>query len=589
MYSSTITAALKDALEKGDIVELEQAITAAEDAILVSANSRKTSSSSLGSLIARAKNMYHVHREACRVYVEPLRKACKDLNERGIFEALVKARSAPDEVQLCMYTDLCNAESLRREIAEAQRLGARLLDSTSAQEVDDFLTECSPFLEDHTILALVQRREDLIREERRLKFGGSAAAPLRESATKFVATAAGRDRDSCRLRGSHGRCELKDEGVSLVSRHQQRPAHRSSSSSGGGITSYGGRAHRNGSSEALPTCSSVAGAAYPALRDALEKTLDRDMQRTITEGAAPWMQTVRALRQHASGEVVRQEHNTRQQLEDAEGDERAELYRNEMLSRVQDWAAEVMLCSVSQEHKAAAKGDCRVSVTPQRPLSPLQAALPASSLRARASPAAAEAAADTVHEPSPQVCATHALAAYTLRPGARQLTPTRPSRAYAEAAAGGAVLGSAVGYRVAEEFQTPRMFRDTPNISPIKDLSTASGAASLSEQDQLYQRGNTKRGWEDRLRHGTPRERASVESGSAAADALAGSSTGTAVSPSLELRRIQARLRAVLQEEDIHRRDIEGTEDFDRSVFLFPVSARIALLRHTEAQRRRLL
>ncbi|KAG5475802.1 hypothetical protein CUR178_03515 [Leishmania enriettii] len=588
MYSSTITAALKDALEKGDIVELEQAITAAEDAILVSAKSRKTSSSSLDSLIARAKKMYHVHRGACRVYVEPLRKACKDLNERGIFEALVKARSAPDEVQLCMYTDLCNAESLRREIAEAQRLGARLMDSTSAQELDDFLTECSPFLEDHTVLALVQRREDLIREERRLKFGGSAAAPLRESATKFVATAAGRDRDSCRPRGSHGRCELRDEGVSPVSRHQQRPAHRSSSS-GDGITSYGGRAYRNGSSEALPTCSSVAGAAYPALRDALEKTLDSDLQRAITEGAAPWMQTVRALRQHASGEVVRQEHNTRQQLEDAERDERAELYRNEMLSRVQDWAAEVMLCSVSQEHKAAAKCDCRVSVTPQRPLSPLKAALPAPSLRARASLGAAAAAADAVHEPSPQVCAAHALAAYTLRPGARQLTPTRPSRVFAEAAAGGAVLGSAVSHRAAEDFQTPRMFRDTPNISPIKDLSTASGAASLSEQDQLYQRGNTKRGGEDRLRRGTPRERASVESDSAAIDTLAGSSTGTAVSPSLELRRIQARLRAVLQEEDIHRRDIEGTEDFDRSVFLFPVSARIALLRHTEAQRRRLL
>ncbi|KAG5499201.1 hypothetical protein JIQ42_04013 [Leishmania sp. Namibia] len=588
MYSSTITAALKDALEKGDIVELEQAITAAEDAILVSANSRRTSSSSLGSLIARAKNMYHVHREACRVYVEPLRKACKDLNERGIFEALVKARSAPDEVQLCMYTDLCNAESLRREIAEAQRLGARLLDSRSAQEVDNFLTECSPFLEDHTILALVQRREDLIREERRLKFQGSPTAPLRESAAKFVATAAGRDRDSCRPRGSHGRCELKDEGVSPVSRHQQRPAHRSSSS-GGGITSYGGHAHCNGSSEAPPTCSSVAGAAYPALRDALAKTLDSDLQRAISEGAAPWMQTVRALRQHASAEVVSQEHNTRRQLEDAEGDERAELYRNEMLSRVQDWAGEVMLCSVSQEHKAAAKGDCRVNVTPPGPLSPLKAALPAPSLRARASPAAAEAAADTDHEPSPQVCAAHALAAYTLRPGAQQLTPTRPSRAYAEAAAGGAVLGSAVGHRVAEEFQTPRIFRDTPNISPIKDLSTASGAASLSERDQLYQRGNTKRGWEDRLRHGTPRERASVESDSAAVDTLAGSSTGTDVSPPLEVRRIQARLRAVLQEEDIHRRDIEGTEDFDRSVFLFPVSARIALLRHTEAQRRRLL
>ncbi|KAG5475282.1 hypothetical protein LSCM1_03395 [Leishmania martiniquensis] len=586
MHASTVTAALQDALEKGDIVELEQAITAAEDSTGVSAYTRKTSSSSLANLIARAKNMYRVHMNACKGYVVPLRKACRELSERGIFEALVKARSAPDEVQLCMYTDLCNAESLRREIVEAQRRGARLLSSTSAQEVDDFLTECSPFLEDHTVLALVQRREDLLRDERRRQFGGPATTPLRASTTKFVATAAGRERNSCKTLESRDHSELKGEGVSLLSRHQQRPKYRSCSRADG-IASYGGRGHRGESSEAVPRSSSAAGAVYPALQDALKKSLDGGLQRTITEGASPWMQTMRALCQQACGEAVRQEHERRRRLEDREVEERAELYRNEMLSRVQRWAAEVALFRAGHEQKAAPEGDDRDRAAPRRPSSPMKSASSAPPLDACASPAAAEAVAGAASSPATRACATHSLAAYTLRPAARQLTPRRPSRTCAEAAVGGSLLGSAVGHRN-EELHTPRIFRDTPNISPIKDVSTASGAASLSEQDQLYQRGSMKSEWEDGLRYGSPRGKASLDDGSAVVDTFAGSSMSAVKPPSLTLRRIQARLRAVLQEEEIHRRDIEGTEDFDRSVFLFPVSARIALLRHTEAQRTRI-
>ncbi|CAG9576653.1 conserved hypothetical protein [Leishmania major strain Friedlin] len=590
MQSSTVTAALQDALEKGDIVELEQAITAAEDAIHVSAYSRKTPSSPLGCLIARAKNMYLVHMNACKVYVEPLREACKELSERGIFEALVKARGAPDEVQLCMYTDLCNAESLRREIIEAQRLAVQLLDSTSAQEVDDFLTECSPFLEDRTILALVQKREDLIRETRRRTLGRATTTPQRAGAAKFMLNPSGRERNHRDPPECPRRFELEDDCVSPVTGRHARSAY--CSSSGDGPTSYGRRAVCSEPSEEVASSSNSARAAYPAVCDALEKARDSGLERAIMEGASPWMQTVRALRQQAYEAVVCHEHNTRRHLEDAEEDGRAELYRSEMLSRVRRWTAAAEVFSAHHgEKKAAPKGDGEAGSTPRRPVLPLATVLPAPSPACPPSPpasrsqAATVAAADTVNQPLTRVHATNSLSAYAFHTGVRTLTPTRYSRAGAEATVEGAVLGNGVRHRVAEELHTPRLSRDTPNISPIKDMSTTSGAVSLSEQDPLYHRDNTKTEWGDALERGTPRGKVSGGSTSAAAGILAGSSTTTAMLPSLELRRIQARLRAVLQEEDIHRRDIEGTEDFDRSVFLFPVSARIALLRRTEAQR----
>lgn len=590
MQSSTVTAALQDALEKGDIVELEQAITAAEDAIHVSAYSRKTPSSPLGRLIARAKNMYLVHMNACKVYVEPLRKACKELSERGIFEALVKARGAPDEVQLCMYTDLCNAESLRREIIEAQRLAARLLDSTSAQEVDDFLTECSPFLEDRTILALVQKREDLIREARRRTLGRATTTPLRTGAAKFVSNPPGRERHYRDPLECVRRFELEDDCVSPVTGRHKRLAYRSSS--GDGPTCYGGCAVSSEPSEGVASSSSSARAAYPALCDALEKTRDSALERTIMEGASPWMQTVCALRQQAYEAAVYQEHSTRRQLEDSEEDGRAELYRSEMLSRVLRWTAAAEVFSAHHgEKKAAFKGDSEAGPTPQKPVAPLATVFPAPSLAfppslsATRSQAATVATADIANQPLTGVHMTNSLSAYAFRSGSRMLTPTRYSRPGAEATVEGAVLGSGLRQRVAEELHTPRLSRDTPNISPIKDMSTTSGVASWSEQDPLYHRDNTKTEWGDGLERGTPRGKLSGGSASAAPDTLAGSSTATAMLPSLELRRVQARLRAVLQEEDIHRRDIEGTEDFDRSVFLFPVSARIALLRRTETQR----
>ncbi|GET89698.1 hypothetical protein, conserved [Leishmania tarentolae] len=583
MQSSTVTAALQDALEKGDIVELAQAITAAEDAIHVSAYLRKTSFSPLGSLIAQAKKMYQVHMNACKGYVEPLREACKKLSERGILEALVKARGAPDEVQLCMYTDLCNAESLRREIIEAQRLAVRLLDSTSAQEVDNFLTECSPFLEDRTILALVQKREDLMREEKRRRFGRGTTTPLRAAHTESVLNAPRREWNNHHALKGLRYLELEDKGVLPVNGRQKLMADCSCTTES--PASYGAL------SEEVASGSRSARAAYAAPSDTPSKAQDSTLRRTIMEGVSPWMQTVRALQQKAYDAVVHQEQNTRRELEDAEEDGRTELYRREMRSRVRHWTAEADVFSAQHEdRKAARKGGNGAGVTPETLVPPPATVAPTSSLACLPTPAASTSqaavvsAAGTANQPRTPVHTTKSPSVYTFGSGARKLTSTCYSRAGAEATGEGAIIGSAVRHRVAEDFQTPRLFRDTPNISPIRDMSTTSGVASLSEQDPLYRCDNTRREWGDRLERGTPWGKISGGCVNGAADTLSGPSMATAMLPSLELRRIQARLRAVLQEEDIHRRDIEGTEDFDRSVFLFPVSARIALLRRTEAQ-----
>jgi hypothetical protein len=646
MSISSVSAALQDALEKGDVVELEQAIVAAEDAMHVSPHSRK-SSSSLGNLITRAKDMYLVHMDACRPYVKPLRKACKELNERGIFEALVRARGAPDEVQLCMYTDLCNAESLRHEIVAAQKVAVQLLDATNSEDVDNFLSECSPFLEDRTILSLVQKREDLLREEKRRLAGHMT--PLRSAPRGGGGDVGSSQRGRRDPLEDMGRYELEDEGASPVHGvlRNATPSHLLPSSGGsanrhlldsdrGASTpAHGTTASRGGSSSgnAVP-------AAYPAIRYAMYQGRDSGLQRAVAEGASPWMQAMRSLRQHAYDEVVREEKGERGQLEDAEMGGRALLYRLEMVERIKCWVATKQFANRSGSDEdecetldgsdaaasdgmgAAGQGiermeERRDRQTAMKAPSPaptssaswvrLPAALSSAGLSIPSLPASRNPAGNT-----PTRVYAHSLSAYPLRTTLQQheqqpLVPAlhaRSSRAgtadgSTSPSADGAILGGAVRARLASApnssptartlaaaasalQNTPRMSRDTPNISPIKEASATSGAGSMWEQEPFYHRGEMKAGWAGVPEGGTGATNANTNTTTAA------SSSSMVATAALELRRIQARLRAVLQEEDIHRRDIEGTEDFDRNVFLFPVSARIAMLQRTAGSRLRI-
>ena len=649
MSASSVSAALQDALEKGDVVELEQAIVAAENALNVASRSRKASSS-LGNLIARAKDMYLVHMEACRPYVKPLRKACKELNERGIFEALVRARGAPDEVQLCMYTDLCNAESLRHEIVEAQKVAVQLLDATSSDDIDNFLNECSPFLEDRTILSLVQKREDLLREEKRRQAG--RMTPLRGASRGGGGNGGSMQRSRCDPLENLGRYEVEDEGMSPVNgaaslRATMTPLRPATTGSASRHLLESGRRVGTPRENVSPRSSARAPAVYPVIRSAIDAARDAGLQRAVEAGTSPWMQAVRSLRLQAYEEVAREERESRRHLEEGEIENRAQLYRAEMLQRVQCWVdtagvfrnnSENDSCDGSEEEGKAQevekqqrgsdlsgapptglKSDASWVRLPAPPPLPTAATVSAAAAGPSSVSAAGSSSGARAGNTPTRVYA-HSLAAFPLRASSstqKQQQPLIPTLATtrtrrsdtAERAAEGAILGSAVRARLAGASQpsspaahtiaaavaaatsvaqrTPRMSRDTPNISPIKETSTASGIGSMWEQDAMYHRGETRPGWGDKSeRDATPRHRDSAGSAATTASTIASS---MAAPPTLELRRIQARLRAVLQEEDIHRRDIEGTEDFDRSVFLFPVSARIAMLRRTAADRLRML
>ncbi|KPI88005.1 hypothetical protein ABL78_2881 [Leptomonas seymouri] len=610
MSVSVVSAALQDALEKGDVVELEQAIVAAEDAVHLSPRSRKASSS-LVSLIARAKDMYLVHMDACRSYVKPLRKACKELNERAIFEALVRARGAPDEVQLCMYTDLCNAESLRHEIVEAQKLAVHVLDATSSEDVENFLTDYSPFLEDRTILSLVQKREDLLLEEKRRQTGWRT--PLRSALRGMGGSDHRGHRDPLE---DLGRSVLEDGAMPPVSGITRNATPRRASANRHLVDS-GGRAGTP-SQSATPSSSGTALLAYPAVRHAMEKSRESGLQRAVEEGPSLWMHAMRSLMQQAFEGVAREEDVARLRVEDSEVDGRAQLYRAEMLERVQCWASARMPAAkksngtldewddaAAEREVKAPKGSreekeawVRSSAAPLARLPPPPPATPAvSALLVNDS--------ENPAGNTPTRVYAHSLSAYPLRPPSAQQQQQRlipsplkrvPRSCNAEGVVhaespilGGAVRAQLDGARnsgslarcvAAAAQNTPRMSRGTPNISPIKEVSTTSGVASLLDQDSLYHRDEAKSGWGDGIeKPSTSRHPDTVDSAVTAAISLVSSSM--TASSTLELRRIQARLRAVLQEEDIHRRDIEGTEDFDRSVFLFPVSARIAMLRRS--------
>lgn len=599
MSTSALSAVLQDALEKGDVVELESAIVEAEDAMHVSSQSRKSAgSSALASLVARAKDMYLMHMEACRPYVKPLRKACKELNERAIFEALVRARSAPDEVQLCMYTDLCNAETLRNELVATQKAALQVLDATHSSDIDHFVGQCSNFMEDRTLVALVQKREDLLRAERRREAG--RMTPLRSASRGGGSPYRGR-RDPLE---DWGRYENADEGISPVKATPRTwTPHRISDSATRSTPAENVAPH---SSSAV--AAAAAPSAYPAALHVLEKNLDGGLQRAVEAGSSPWMQAMRSLRQQGFDEVARTERDARQRLEEAEIDTRALMYRAEMLERVQCWADTVAFAQENESEEGLfGKGEEEegkgVGAAP-RPSSsaPSPARLPPPPAVPPTHPNATTATTSNsgnnrATNSTPTRVYAQALAAYPLRSQHQQQqqqqsyapSPPRAAHAGGIGAADGAILGSALRSRLATTPSsaaavqgTPRLLRDTPNISPIKEVSTTSGVASIWEHDATYHRGETKPGWET----GTPRRRDST--GSSATTLTSAVASSLATGPSLEQRRIQARLRAVLQEEDIHRRDIEGTEDFDRSVFLFPVSARIAMLRRSSVSRLRL-
>lgn len=158
---------LQDALEKGDVLELETAIAAAQQAIQQNrTHSGASHASHMSKLLAEATVAYVDHVAACAPYLKPLRRACKELSERAIFDALLSVRSAPESIQLYMYSDIRKAEDMRTTMVQAHKDALEILETDDWVVLDEFLTEKASILPDRTILALVQKREELLKAER---------------------------------------------------------------------------------------------------------------------------------------------------------------------------------------------------------------------------------------------------------------------------------------------------------------------------------------------------------------------------------------------------------------------------------------
>lgn len=525
---------LMDALEKGDVVELQEAIVAAEDSLHLSPHARQ-SSSTLSRLIAKAKDAYLIHMNACRPYVKPLRRACSELNERSIFAAVLKARDAPADVQLFMYTDICKAESLRSDLIAAQQAAVAVMDSQSSSDVDRFLTEYSPLLEDRTLLALVQRREDLRRME------GSTAQKQQQQP-----------------RGHRGDTRSEWAAASASKSNEWSELQQSS----------GGRQGSTAATFSVPYTSSV-NFNYADSR-----------RRVVEDTQTPWVRALHAMQLHAEIGVQREEEQSRCEAVLQEEVHRIRLYQLEMRHRAvqltggMSLGLDYMSENGGREKLSSDEDDGPVPVSPQH--CPSSTPRPPNIMRR--------------DQPLKQSPVMHSGAAeqHTLMAMKTPSFQTAEVQLYSDSQAavleygnGGRGIDGGIGVKLHPPAASMQHFDgDTPNISPIKENSVAGRAVSFSDADPLLSnRVEQAPEVSQRFRDAGERRELSIAQKS-------GDTVSTEVlSAAMQQKRLQARLRAVLQEEDIHRRDIEGTQDFDCNVFLYPVLARISMLRRAEAQR----
>lgn len=151
---------LKDALEYGDVAELQDAIRHAQATAL-------PPSAGADKLLARARHTFRRHLSACKAYLQPLRRACTTRQAREVRHALMRAHAAPAQVKLYMYTYLMQAEVLHGELVAAHSAAQDLLRCRDCGELDIFLQTRARWLSDAMILKLVERRDRLQRRTHR--------------------------------------------------------------------------------------------------------------------------------------------------------------------------------------------------------------------------------------------------------------------------------------------------------------------------------------------------------------------------------------------------------------------------------------
>lgn len=587
---SVIAERLQDAIEKGDVAELEVAITAAqaalEDGLYRGGSSRGSGTGSLAALLSKAKDVFLNNLEDCRTYLKPLRKACRQLEERAIFDALVRTQSATERVQLHMYTDIRRAEELRGAIVAAHEHAAALLGSDDWHRIDAFLNDKASVLEDRTVLALVQRREDLLKSGRARSSSSQRVESDDCSPRQYNASASSnflvRQEDPPRarlgLRPSPALRPFQNDDVPVV--HRSVTPHRASAAS----TASDGIVQSPLSFRPLIDTEASQRAARQLEEEAARVTVYKAAIRGVVEVAVP------PRKKFGSGDGAgpfQDEWLGGMNLRPGHGVPREPAAGAHQQHRQPQRTVRDTTAPPSDDGSDSSGNDndnTDAGPAPRRTV-PLASMSPLERENARPqwshSPPGRE---DTpLRSRHNRITDTHQSTASADAGISRDASPAARRRPAADDALRrldlGPLLRTAVGKgTAAPEGAAGRPPRNgsreqgTPNLSPIRDPNT-----TLLSDREGHPTGGLGRVLS--RRGGEPVD------GSVAAAVV---SRGTPMR-SYELRRVEVLLRGALEEEDLYRRDIEGSEDFDRCVFLHPVVARIDMLIRAKRDRQRAL
>ncbi|EKF31912.1 hypothetical protein MOQ_004247 [Trypanosoma cruzi marinkellei] len=157
---------LEDALSSGDVVQLEKAIISAQNTALASLKQRRESNY-LNDLMLRCRKALVQHLEECGSLLKPLRRACRNLDEEALTDALRRVHLATSELRRYMRTDIQQAETLHSRMLCAAEEARKLLNGSDWRELEHFLDANTAILPDRTVVALMRRREALFTQRHR--------------------------------------------------------------------------------------------------------------------------------------------------------------------------------------------------------------------------------------------------------------------------------------------------------------------------------------------------------------------------------------------------------------------------------------
>lgn len=156
LHSDGFLYRLKRARENADVIELETVLAeAAAQQLSIAGVTPETDT-----LIRETEDMYREVFRSCEPYVLPLRRACREMDDKSIFSALLKCQQAPVNIQLSMYSDMRAAAGKRQQLLDAHEHAVSLLDTPQkASDIQSFLRDTASLLPERTVSALLQKSQ----------------------------------------------------------------------------------------------------------------------------------------------------------------------------------------------------------------------------------------------------------------------------------------------------------------------------------------------------------------------------------------------------------------------------------------------